>query len=31
MVRLELEAPEDFNDLLTAEQYAALVADADEI
>ncbi|MDE2662781.1 MAG: glycine cleavage system protein GcvH [Gemmatimonadota bacterium] len=31
MIRLALETPEDFNDLLTAEQYAALVADADEI
>lgn len=31
MIRLELEAPEDFNHLLTAEQYAALVADADEM
>ena len=31
MIRLELEAPDDFDDLLTAEQYAALVSDGDEI
>ncbi|WP_419950236.1 glycine cleavage system protein GcvH [Candidatus Palauibacter sp.] len=30
MIRLALESPDDIEDLLTADQYAALVADADE-
>lgn len=31
MIRLELDSPEDLDELLTADQYAALVADADDI
>ena len=30
MIRLALESPDDVEDLLSADQYAALVADADE-
>ena len=31
MIRLALESPSDVEDLLTADQYAALVADADDV
>lgn len=31
MIRLALESPEDVEELLTADQYAALVAEADEV